>query len=93
MFGQVIVDNQNVLALFHELFGHGTSSIGCNVLQRGRVRCTGVDYDGVGHGVAFFQSGHNLGDLTLLLADGHVDADQIAALLVDNRVDGYGGHQ
>ena len=35
--------------------------------------------------------GHDLGDGGELLADGHVDADQALALLVDDRVDGEGG--
>ena len=34
---------------------------------------------------------HDLGDRGLLLADGHVDADEVLALLVDDRVDRDGG--
>ena len=51
-----------------------------------RIGSAGVDHDGVAHGVIFFQDAHNLGNLALLLADGNVDADEVAAALVDNGV-------
>ena len=51
----------------------------------------GHDDDGVLHGAVLLEHGHDLGHGRELLADGHVDADQALALLVDDRVDGEGG--
>ena len=43
------------------------------------------------HGVVLFQDSHHLGHLALLLADGDVHADKIAAPLVDDGVQRNGG--
>src|SRR5690606_13939743 len=57
------------------------------VLERGGVGRVRGDHDGVLHGAGFFEGADNLGDLTGLLADGDVDADEVAALLVDDGVE------
>ena len=86
MFCQVVVNDENIFTLVHELFSHGASGKGSDVLQRRGIGSAGVDHDGVGQSAAFFQRGHDLRYLSLLLANGHVDADQVAALLVDDGV-------
>ncbi len=90
MFGQVVVDDQRLPALFHELFAHGAAGVRRDVLQGGRLRRRSDDDDGVIHGPMLFQDGYHLGDLGQLLADGDIDADQVLALLVDDRVDRQG---
>ena len=32
VLGQVIVDDQDVLALMHEVLAHGTAGVGCDIL-------------------------------------------------------------
>ena len=64
---------------------------GREVLERGRVLGAGDDDDGVLHRAVLLEHGDRLGDRRELLADGHVDADEALALLVDDRVDGHGG--
>ena len=91
VFGQIVVHDQHVLALRHVLFGHGAASIGGQVLQGRGVGSAGGDYDRVAHRVGLFQRADDLGDLALFLADGHVDADEVAAPLVDDGIDGDGG--
>ncbi len=59
--------------------------------MRRRVGGRSHDHDGVGHGASFFQGLDDLGDGGALLADGDVDADEIAALVVDDGVKGDGG--
>ena len=60
-------------------------------MQRRRILGTGHDYDGVTHGALALEHGHGLGDGGELLADGHIDADDALALLIDDGVDGHGG--
>ena len=84
---QVVVDAQRVAPGVHELLAHGDTGVRRQVLQRGRVRCGGGDDDGVLHRAVLLQLGHHLRHGRLLLADGDVDADQVLALLVDDRVD------
>ena len=42
-------------------------------------------------GAVLFERLHHLGDGGAFLADGDVDADDVAALLIDDGVDGDGG--
>ena len=62
-----------------------------DVEQRRRIRRAGGHDDGVLHRAGLFERLHDLRDRRLLLADGVVDADDVLALLVDDRVDGDGG--
>ena len=55
-------------------------------MQGSGIGSAGVHHDGVAHGVVLFQDAHHLGHLALLLPDGHVNANQVAAPLVDDRV-------
>ena len=91
MFGQVVVDDKYVFALGHELFGHGTARVRGDVLHRSGVCGAGGYDDGVFHRAVLFQNVDHLGHLALFLADGDVNADQVAALLVNDGIQGYGG--
>ena len=51
----------------------------------------GGDHDRVVHRAVLLELAHDVGDRRHLLADGHVDALDVLALLVDDRVDGDGG--
>src|SRR5690606_29200089 len=55
------------------------------------IRRAGRDDDGVLHRAGLFECPHHLRDRRLLLADRVVDADDVLALLIDDRVDGDGG--
>src|ERR1019366_9283575 len=57
----------------------------------GRVRSRRANHDAVFHGAEIFQRLHHLGHGGALLPDGHVDADYVAALLVDDGVERNGG--
>ena len=63
---------------------------GRQILQSRRIGSRSADDDRVLHRAIFFKRADHLGDAGLLLADSDVDADQIFALLVDDRVDGDG---
>src|SRR3972149_5165006 len=98
MLGEVVVDAQGVLdqraveldALLHDLLAHGDAGVRGEVLERRRVLGARDDDDGVRQGAVRFEHSHRLGHGGELLADGHVDADEALALLVDDRVHGEG---
>ena len=91
VLGQIVVDDQHVPALVHEVLADAGAGVGGDILQRGRVAGGGADDDAVIHGApaaeVFGQQGHR----ACLLADGHVDADHVFALLVQDGVQGHGG--
>jgi len=96
LLGQVVVDDERVLAVVPEVLAHGAAGVGRQVLQWGGVRSGGRHHNGVAHGVGVRQPLHQLGHGGALLADGHVDAVQLLLLvravveapLVDDGVDG-----
>ena len=91
MLGQIIVDDEDVLALLHPLLADGAACIRGDVEHRRRLGCRGDDDGGVVHGAVLAEFLDELGNGGRLLADGHVDAEDVLALLVDDRVDGDGG--
>ena len=91
MLGEVVVEDDRMPAVVPIVFRHGDPGIGSKELQGGGVGGPGVDDDGVLHRSVLFQLLHQRGDGGLLLADGHIDTDDVLALLVDDRVDRQSG--
>jgi hypothetical protein len=90
VLGEVVVDAERVLSVVAEVLAHGAARVGGQVEEGGGVGGGGGDDDGVLEGALVLQRLHHLGHRALLLADGHVDADDALALLVDDGVDGDG---
>ncbi len=88
MFRKIVVDDQNILALFHPLFADRTPRIGRNVLQRRRLGCTGINDRRIFHRVRFFQTCRQTCYGRFLLTDGNIDTVNVLALLVDDRING-----
>ena len=91
MLGQVVVYDQHIPATVHEVFAQRASGIGRDILQRGRIAGGGGHYDGIVHGVAAAQRFHQLCHRGRLLSDGHIDADDILPLLVQDGIQCDGG--
>ena len=91
VLGQVVIDDEDILALLHKGLAHSAAGIGGDELQRRGVGGTGVDDDGVFQRAVFLQDAHHLGNFALLLADGDIDADEVGVALVDDGVNGDGG--
>ena len=85
---QIVVDDERVLAVVHEVFTHGHTGISRQVLHRGRRRSGGGHDDRVIHRAVLFELAHHVGDGRLLLTDRDVDALNTRGLLIDDRVDG-----
>ncbi len=91
LLGEVVIDDQGVLAAVAEELAHGDAGVGGDELQRRRVGSGGGNDDGVVHGAVLLELVDHLGDRRALLADGDIDADDVLPLLVDDGVDGNRG--
>ena len=91
LLGEVVVDDQRVLAGVAEVLAHRAAGVRGDVLHGRRGGGARGDDDGVVHRAALLEGAHDVGDGGHLLADGHVDALDAAVLLVDHGVDGDGG--
>ena len=91
VLGQVVVDDEHVPALGHEVLADGGTGVGSHILHGRRLAGCGGNDDAVIHGAVLFQRLTQAGDGGGLLADAHVDADHILTLLVQNGVDGDRG--
>ena len=91
MLGQVVVAAEHFLALLHEEFAHRAPGVRGDVLQRCRVGRSGGDDDRVIHRAVLFEGGGHARDGRRVLPDRDVNADEVLALLVDDRVDQHRG--
>ena len=91
LFREVIVDDQCMLALVHEVLGQCGTRVGRDVLQRRRIGTRGRDDAAVIHRTMFGQHVDHGGHRTGSLATTDVDADDVPTLLVEDRVQGNGG--
>ena len=97
LLGQVVEDDQGVLALVHPVLAQRRAGVRSEVLERGGERRRRADHGRVGHGVGLLEDVDHLADRRALLPDGDVDALDllrgVAALpvvaLVDDRVEGH----
>src|SRR5205814_3333945 len=88
---QVVVDGEHVLAFIAEVLADGRAGVRREVLHRRGVGGRRADDDGVVHRVEIVERLDDLRHGRVLLPDGDVDADNILALLVDDRVERDGG--
>jgi hypothetical protein len=99
LLGEIVIDNQSVLAVVTEPFTHSASREGSEVLEGGSLRGSGGDDDGVLHGVVLLKGLDELSDGGSLLAYGDVDTVEllglvsalVPSLLVEDGVNGDGG--
>ena len=88
LLGEIVIDDEDILSLVHEIFAHGRACIRRDIEHRGGLGRAGADHDGIIHRIVLAQLLHTACHRRLLLADGDIDADHVLALLVDNGVDG-----
>ena len=90
VMGQIVINDQHMAALIHQVFAHGGAGIGRDIQHRRRIGGFGADNDTVVHSAQLPKLGHDTGHGGLLLSYGHIDTDDVLALLVDYGVDGNG---
>lgn len=93
LLGEIVVEDDGVLAVVAEELSHGGSGVGGEELQGSGVGRGGGDNDAVVHGLLLVELSDELGDGGTLLSDTNVDAGEglSLGLLVDDGVDGDGG--
>ena len=87
VLGQIVVDAQRVPLGVAEVLAHGAGGIRRNVLHGRGIGGRRRDDDGVLHRAEVFQRLDHLRDRRALLPDRAIDADQVAALAVDDGVE------
>ena len=91
VFRQVVEDAQRVAARIAEVFADRRARKRRQELHRRRVGRRRGDHDRVLHRAVVFEHFNHLRHRRALLADGDIDADHVAAFLVEDRVDRDGG--
>src|SRR5262249_38610345 len=91
VLGEIVVEANRVLLVIAEIFTHRGSGEWGDVLHRGRLGGGRCDDDRVIHCAVFGERLYDLRDRGALLTDGDVDANHVAAFLIDDRVQNDGG--
>src|ERR1051326_7035664 len=86
VLAQIVIDDQRVFAFPHEILAHRTAGKRRQIPQRRRVLGRNGHDDGVLHRAFLLEDVHDFGDRRRLLPDGDVDTRQVAAALIDDRV-------
>src|SRR5574337_2236282 len=86
LLGQVVVHDERILAAVAEVLAHSAAGVGRDVLHGRGLRRRHRHDGGVLHGAVLFELAHHRGNRGILLADGHVNAEQRLALLVGDGV-------
>ena len=87
VIGQVVVDDQDIPPLGHEILPHGRGGIGCDKLQAGGIRAGGDHQNRVLHGPVCLEVRNDFGHVGGLFADRAIDADLVLAALVDDGIE------
>lgn len=87
---QIVVDDEDIAPLFHEVFSHRGCGEGRNVLNTRRLVCRSDDDDAVGHRVVSAQVCEEFCHSRTALSDGTVDAEDTLVALIQDRVEGDG---
>ena len=91
VLGQVIVDNENVLALMHEILANRAACIRRDILQRRGLGGGRRNDAGVVHCTVLCERFRYLRYGRALLADRNINTDNARALLIDDGVQADGG--
>ena len=85
--GQVVIDDEHVPALLHEVLGHRGRGVGGGELQARRVLAGRDDDDAARHCAVLLEGFDHAGDGRTALTDGAVDADHPVVALVDQGIE------
>jgi hypothetical protein len=88
---QVVVDDEHVAAVVEKRLGDGNAGVGRQVEQGRRIVGRGRHHHGVFQGAGIFQGAQGAQNGALALPDTDVDAEHVAALLVDDGIQGQSG--
>ena len=86
VLGKVIVYNEHVLALTHEILCDRRAGIGCDILYRSRFAGRCRHDNGILHCIILFQGRNDLCDCRGLLSDCDINTNDILSFLVNDRI-------
>ena len=87
VFRQIVVDDEDVFARVHEVFGHRAARVGRDVFERRRVGGARLHDRRVFERTFHLEARCECRDVRVLLTDRDVDAEDVAAFLIDDRID------
>ena len=87
LLGQIVINDQGILAAVAEVLAHRGASVRSDILQSSRIGSRSGNDDRVVHGAMLSQLTDDVRDRGSLLANSDINADQVLALLVDDRVE------
>ena len=91
VLGQIIVNDQDVLLLVHEILGDGYAGIGSQELHGRGIGCRSGNNDRIGVSPAFFKSFCQTGNTARLLANRNINTDYAGILLVQDGINRNSG--
>jgi len=86
MLGEIIIDDQRMLAAITVIFAHGTTGIRRQILQGWGVRGSSCNHRRISHRSKIFQALNHLGNSWIFLADGHINTDHAGIFLVQDSI-------
>ena len=87
MLRQIIIYDEDMFSLEHEVFPHSCTSIWCEPLHRSRSGCTSCDNSGIFHRASSSEFFCDSNDLGILLTDGDIDTLHPISLLIEDGID------
>src|ERR1035441_9236075 len=90
MMGEIVVNNQDIASLFHEVFCNAGCRIRRDVDEAGRIIVFYDNHNGVVHRTLLVEVSHYFSHGGRALANRTVDANHILSALVEDGVDGDG---
>src|SRR5690606_39122825 len=91
LFGQVVINDEGILAAVAEVFAHRAAGVGSDVLHGSGLGSRGSHDNRVFQSAMLFELAHNVGDRGSLLTNCDVHASDVLVRLSDDGVDGSGG--
>lgn len=91
LLGQIVVNDQRILAVVAEVFAHRATGVRRDELQRSRFGSRCHDDDGMFHRAVLFQFAYHVSNRRTFLADGDINTFDAGAFLVDDGIDGNRG--
>jgi hypothetical protein len=88
LLGEIVVDNEGVLAVVSEVLTDGAAGVGSQELEGSSLGGSGGNDNGVLEGVVITEDLHNVGDGGSLLADGDVDTEESLGVITVGVVEG-----
>src|SRR5690242_11250045 len=91
MLRKIVVDAERMPAAVAKILADGAARIGSDVLHGRGIGGGGGNDNRIFHRAVFFKRSHYLRNGRPLLSDSDVNADHVAALLIDDGVENDGG--